>query len=314
MSFQQNHFARKLQAKKICAEPSRQWYRVVCEEHKGCQSDLEQSARQDPSDVLIHGILKTLTQRVESQLPTAFTYDIKRLRDLREDVQDSVYSRICLVVFNSFIFRRIGAQPHLQSIYHTLEVRLMAIVDKDMARSRGEMWQAQVEDLAMEITRAAYIVCGHAHYHIPDDDFEWTTICLQSAFASRYEFFADEMHTKLEQMTLHHASVFHEQSALQISEDQRQWQQTRQDKGLRGADTEDIARRVAHMGVLHWRVWAGLVYLSEGEDETMPEEENELRCHQSQDRPDTGDIVMGTRRESLAQQRSVVDDDGGGVG
>ena len=131
----------------------------------------------------------------------------------------------------------------------------------------------QTEAVAMEITRAAYVECGLKHYTIPDDDFKSTTEYLRQAFTPKsYGDLAYKLHVKLEQMTLTHASIFQEWSPLQISEAQKHWQQSRIDKSLWRADAEDVARRVAHIAVLHWNVWAELVYLEgEGEDRVTSE-------------------------------------------
>jgi hypothetical protein len=192
---------------------------------------------------------------------------------LQEDVQDILYLHICVHVFKGFIHQHFGDRELPPGAYKTLQWRIITIVENDSSGCRSESWQAQIEAVAMEITRAAYAECGLKHCTIPDDDFKSTTGYLRQTFTPKsYGNLAYKFHVKLEQMTLAHASTFQEWSPLRISEAQKHWQQSRLDKSLWRADAEDVARRVAHIAVLHWNVWAELVYLEgEGEDRAIGE-------------------------------------------
>jgi hypothetical protein len=120
----------------------------------------------------------------------------------------------------------------------------------------------------MEIIQAAHAEPARQHCTIPGDDIEHTTRDLRLAFENRFALTANRFHAKLEERTFAHAAIFQKQSPLQISEAQKRWQQRRHDEKLWRADIEDVARRVAHIAVLHWKIWAGLVYL-EGEEEAV---------------------------------------------
>ena len=188
------------------------------------------------------------------------------MNQIQEDVQDIIFLHICVHAFNSFTRSRFGNRMVPSRTYATLQRRITTIVENDDSGTRNDSWQAQIENVAMEITQAAYVECGHARLPIPDDDFEFTTRHLERAFSQNFGSLANELHAKLEEMTFTHASVFQDQSPLQISEAQKHWQQSRQENEIWRADPEDIARRIAHIAVLHWRVWAALVYLKGDED------------------------------------------------
>lgn len=227
---------------------------------------------------LIHGILKQCTHAEKiSKLPDTLAYDRLRIRQLQEDVQDLIYLRICVQVFRTFLRQRLDTVSQRPSA--TLQCRITTIIENDDSDSRHESWQAQIEDVAMEITRAAYADRGLQHCTIPGDDFEWTTTHLKGAFENEFGLLAKEFHAKLEARTFAYAAIFQKRSPLQISEAQKRWQQRRHENRLWRADLEDVARRVAHVAVLHWKIWAGLVYL-EGEEEevaedgSVPEDEN----------------------------------------
>jgi T-complex protein 11 len=200
------------------------------------------------------------------------------MRQLQEDIQDMVYLHICIQAFNSFLRQRFGTRIVALKTYATLQWRVTTIIENDESESRSESWQAQLGDVAMEITRFAYAECGLEDSEIPDDDFERTTRDLQGAFTHTFGSLANELHARLEERTFAHAAIFRERSPLQISEAQKQWQESRQDGKLWRADVEDVAKRAAHIAVLHWKIWAGLVYLEggrEGEEGGGEEEEEE---------------------------------------
>jgi hypothetical protein len=218
---------------------------------------------------LVHGILGHCTQKEEiSELPDTLDYDRLRMRQLQEDVHDIIYLHLCVQAFNNFIRKRLGNKMVPPKTYVTLQWRITTIIEKDNSESRIESWQAQIEDVSMEITRAAYVECGLEHCPIPDDDFEGTTRDLERSFTENFGLLAIELHAKLEQTTFVHVATFQDRSPLQISEAQKHWQQSRHERKLWRADVEDVARRVAHVAVLHWKVWAGLVYL-EGEEDRV---------------------------------------------
>ena len=171
----------------------------------------------------------------------------------------------------------------------------MTIVGKDTTQSRRELWETQIEDVAMEMTQAAYIVCELGNYQIPDEDYECAIGFLKQAFADKYDLVADAFHARLERMTFDHCAIFQDKTPLQMSEDQKQWEQARNDNKTWRADAEDIARRVAHMSVLHWRVWAGLVYLRDETDEMTREEDGEQAFPKAETRS-----LPSVRGENLA--------------
>jgi hypothetical protein len=318
ISFQRAYFGRKLQDGKIRHEASQRWYRKAQNDHQKCQPSTQQELKFEPLGALIHGILGQCTRQEKiTDLPVTLAYDRLRMERLQEDVQDIIYSHICVHVFKVFIREHFSDRELPAGTYKTLQWRIITIVENDGSGSRSESWQVQLEAVAMEITRAAYAECGFKHYTIPDDDFKSTTGYLRRAFTPKsYGILADKLHAKLEQMTFTHASVFQEWSPLQISEAQKHWQQSRLDKNLWRADAEDVARRVAHIAVLHWNVWAELVYLEgEGEDdvpgeamvpdENGPKEEDSIFSESKSD----GEIESGWTPPS--DQISFRDESGG---
>jgi hypothetical protein len=285
------------------------------DDHQKCQFKPEQRPAFEPLGALVHGILKQCTHHEKiSELPDTLAYDRLRIRQLQEDVHDLIYLHICIQVYTNFLRQRFGAVSRRTSA--TLECRITTIIENDDAESRNESWQAQITDVAMEITQAAYFERGLEPSMIPDDDFKCTTIRLKQAFENGFGLLANELHAKLEERTFAHAAIFQRQSPLQISEAQKRWQQSRHDDKLWRANIEDVARRVAHIAVLHWKIWAGLVYL-EGEEEeeaeggSMGEDENRLEGLDQISCESRNLVVMEPDWTPPIDELSTVDEGGG---
>lgn len=199
-------------------------------------------------------------------LPDTLAYDRLRIGQLQDDVQDIIHLHRCVQVFNLLCPHPRPRSVGPNAAVATLQCRLRTIIENDDSESRRESWLAQINDVAMEIARAASVERGSDDVRIPDHEFKRTTRDLEQAFTYDSGSLANDLHTKLEERTVAYARTFQKQSPLQISEAQKHWQQSRQERKLWRADVEDMARRLAHIAVLHWKIWADLVYMN-GEDE-----------------------------------------------
>lgn len=270
IAFQQGYFGRKLRAGKIKTKASQDWYRKAQSDHKKCELANEQGPKFEPLGALIHAILGQCTQQKEvSELLDTLIYDRRRIEQLQEDVHDIIYLNMCVQAFNQLILFRFGTRTVRPRTYEILQWRINTIVE-----ARNVSWKAQIENVAMEITRAAYVTCSQ-DFPIPNTDFNLTTNLVELLFNEKFSSVAGDLHTELEQMTFTHASIFQDRSPLQISDMQKQWQEWRDDNMRLPADPEDVARRIAHIAVLHWWVWAGLAYLNE-EESTADDERSTI--------------------------------------
>jgi hypothetical protein len=221
---------------------------------------------------LIQGIIATLFATPGAcVLPRSFQFDLKRIERLRTDTQDLIHLRTGLVVFDELRFWLARGQPvsSFTNDYAELQSRLLAIVDEQP--DDGDPWQTSIADVSLEITRAACTLCGHSEVVIPD---RW----IQSTFLRLTELLSrqtpesiliwESLQEQLTSRTIHHAQVFHEMTPLAVSEAQQQWQQQQEQKNTfrPPPDVEDIARRLAHVGILHWNIWANLVYLDDAKE------------------------------------------------
>jgi T-complex protein 11 len=204
-------------------------------------------------------------------LPRSFQFDLKRLERLRTDMQDLIHLKMGLVVFDELRFWLAPRQPVslYTNGYIELQSRLLAIVDEQP--DDGDPWQTSLADVSLEITRAACTFCGHSEVAIPDCLIQSTFLRLNELLSGQTPestLIWESLQEQLTSRTIHHAQVFNEMTPLAVSEAQQQWQQQQEQKTTFRPlpDVEDIARRLAHVGILHWKIWANLVYLDDAED------------------------------------------------
>lgn len=193
-------------------------------------------------------------------------------------MEDLVHLKVALLVFDdlrSWLAPGQGASASSET-YAELQARILAIVDERLYE--GEPWQACSADVALEITRAAWAISGHSQMAVPDRLIQCTRQRFDSTISGQTAQSVQIWESVQEDLTnraIRHAQIFNDMTPLAIADAQHQWQQLQERKPcLRPlAEVEDISRRVAHLGILHWKIWANLVYLKDGE-EGFPELES----------------------------------------
>ena len=269
--FQQDFFAKRIIDGKVGPESCRDWYDRARQRHLSWSNSFSTPTNEDGYASLIYGMIASFfAVPSTSALPKSFLYDLKRLEQLRVDTHDLRHLRTGLVVFDELHSWLGSGQPTSVSseVYTQLQSRILAIVDEQT--EVGDPWQISSADVALEITRAAYAFCGHSRVVVPDCLIQ-STLCrmidLVSGHTSQGMFIWESLQEDLTFKAIHHAQIFNDMTPLAVSNAQQQWQQQReQQTSFRPLpEVEDVARRVAHVGILHWKIWANLVYLDDGE-------------------------------------------------
>ena len=260
ITFQQAYFRRRISEGKLIVEPCIEWFASVQAQHQGCPGTKTELRS---LDAVVHGLVR-LCARPET-IPNTFFYDRHRIRQLREDMEVIIHLDVCSRVFSSIVCGITGRQISFATeFYFTLQWRILAIVgDSDASNPEQNCWQSHTESVAMEIARAAHLSCGKA-LPVSDVVFGHTIQCLLMGFTQKYEAMSSEREIEIERTAYEMAHIFEGMSALAMAEAQRQWQHDSQRKkqSRHLPDSNDVARRLAHIATLHWQVWANL-YLDE---------------------------------------------------
>ncbi len=269
--FQQEFFAKRIMDGKVGSQSCRDWYDRARQRHMWWSKAFSTPMNKDAYASLVYGIIDSFfAVPSTSALPKSFLYDLKRLEQLRVDTRDLGHLRTSLVVFDELRSWLGSNQPPSVSseVYTQFQSRILAIVDE--RTEDGDRWQISSANVALEITRAAYALCGHSKVVVPDCLIQ-STLCrmndLISGHTSQGMFIWESLQEDLTFKAIHHAQMFNDMTPLAMLNAQQQWQQQREQRtSFRTLpEVEDIARRVAHVGILHWKIWANLVYLDDGE-------------------------------------------------
>ena len=273
VAFQQEFFRSRMGHRSRQAEEARRWYRMALERHQQRQVD-GTTPRSLPLAVLAHGMLEgSLSQ--DLQLPGTMAYDHKRFREIRVDMQDLIHLNISLSVFDELVCELLASNSNasllpgiverqVKEMRFRLRYRIMDITDGN-PEDVPQIWLQYSEAIALEITRAAFHICVGPGLAIPAYMASNTSQKLASRFEAEHQNqqLARKLAGAIELKAHNYAKKFQNMTTLAISHEQKQWQQfrARRNSWRLLPDAEDIARRLAHIASIHWRVWADLVYL-----------------------------------------------------
>jgi len=228
-------------------------------------------------DALTHAILRDLLFcSSATNLTSTFYLDLDRLRTIRVDMHNVICHKVCGDVLVQLLGP--GAWRHeVPKALTALRASLTAIVG-----SQG-LWTEQVENIAVEIVRLVFTLEGRTHPYDADlirlaeqklqEDLEPNS----QAFCLHAQDMLDRLLPKTKECVNAHcrlpaielqdalvpplpaASSTHAFGMGAVCEPVA---------ATRSSDPDiDLVRRFSHVIVLHWQVWADLVYLVEPEPE-----------------------------------------------
>lgn len=190
--------------------------------------------------------------------PGTLAHDIDRLMGLKWELHLLLYRRACFQACEATVRASGGTVPLLPEVYQRLWTCIEAVLDAEKT-SRTPSINNRAP--ALEIVREACRVCNRTA--LPDQDllsFAESHIytCMDAEYgdSQRHRFGLGKQLTDFMIVEVQHLKRM---TPLQMLDYVSQKPQDR------GADEEQrrlssIARRLAHVSVLHWRVWAPILY------------------------------------------------------
>ncbi|OKL58995.1 hypothetical protein UA08_05665 [Talaromyces atroroseus] len=267
--FLQDYFSRRINSDKLKIEKVKSWYQAV--RQRMSQPTKECANRSFfPLSVLLHGLCELLLCSDPDEhvkFPETFTFDLRRLWQLRSQVQNIIDVYVCWSILGSLIEGICPKYSYSPNMHSSFVMRISALMEED-----GENPQTKTSDLgtrlpndsciAMEIARTICVAIGQAD-EVSDDILEQVEELMKKSFTNhssvQLQLVRDCVHQQLLQATCEIAQRYLTMSPLEICESQRR-------QAYLQSPTSDfgfIATKLAHIGVLHWRVWAPLVYTNE---------------------------------------------------
>lgn len=237
-----------------------------------------------PIAVLFRGLSDLLLQFDNPRaFPKTFQFDSGRLWQLRSDLQNMINLDICWYIFDVYVQNQQGYMPSQGETYATFRSRIWPLLEEnDDGYREASRWQGSISSVALEIARMASVVC-HRDDMVCDSVISQIERALEwhlSHESNVFQLFQTAAREKLLESTFTFAKKYLHMSPLAICESQRPLQsQYAASVSQRHMDMEFIAMRLAHMGVLHWRVWAPILYTRDENSDTRATDDNPDMTH-----------------------------------
>lgn len=194
----------------------------------------------------------------DDYLPPTFTLDYARIRSLQTQFQNLIDRAACLRTFEAML-KRLGCNAAIPASFNNDLFACISTLTIDQP-NRTE----QIPDIALQVVSRAYKVCKIQQ--LPSStDLGFAERHLQQNFERTNNNFSDlerSLGDQLLHLTEQEISIISNFSPVQIV---NHYQPRSSNKPLAKRVTIEsellsIAQKIAHITVLHWRVWAPLIY------------------------------------------------------
>jgi hypothetical protein len=283
VNFEKHHHLDRLVShrSRVNIDAAQTWYSRARWEFSD-QYSTQPRNQQAQLDVFIRAVIAQLFNRNgRPEFPETFYLDQDRLRSLRAEIEDLIHMEVCMDAFVVFL-KQFGYEgfisPQTRQQLHT---SLLAVMGNAMGHG-SHQWVMNSEALSLEILRQASVVANqpqtfsldalsHANellLHMFYNSFNTHNPRLEAILLNRV-MTCTERHTKSTAMDLFnnlvpagsittptlptHFSHLTSLSNHTLNPETARWQ--------------DIANRITHIVVLHWRVWERIAYVQEDDSE-----------------------------------------------
>lgn len=234
---------------------------------------------------MFHGLTELLLQFPKpTEFPETFLFDSDRLWQLRTGLQNLINLDVSWYIFESYVHAQKRYLSAPAETYATFRTRIGALMEENTEeRGSSPQWTKTVRSIALEMARFASAACCGDASGISDDVLQPIEAALEwhlSNESDLFRYFQNAMREKLLTSTMVLTKRYLSLSPLSICESQRGGSHTTSPltptatMSQQQFDIERVAMRLSHMGVLHWRVWAPLLYVRES---LSPEDVLELQ-------------------------------------
>ncbi|KAI0518350.1 camp-mediated signaling protein Sok1 [Xylaria bambusicola] len=191
----------------------------------------------------------------------------------------------------------VKSQEELRSRSQELYDSLVALVQSSTTSSRASRWRAMNDSLALQIFRFTNASTDmlesfekSLNMHVGDvrSPTDGSETPYSALFQSVEDVFRDRLRAELQQRVkdlkgLTGVNLFSVATGGRLQGHNRSWDISRdsvrdgeRDSSTRGtreeAGVDDMAIRLAHMGLIHWRVWSQLVYVSDVDNDVLDDD------------------------------------------
>jgi hypothetical protein len=289
VGFEQNYYKHRIEAGNIATAAAQNWF----DESKVADVDTV------PRHALAHFVTRFCQSLVlpKPKMPETFKLDLDRLVNLRQDVHGLVYTAICTRSLAQLMQTVKRNSQHQRRANKYINEVLPILVGRQPDANR---WVSLIGTIAPELVRAALgeftaderaapIMSSTPARGVNPDSFikaieshlnfafiqgsQYFTRALTEQHRIFHERVTDLVVTNMNASIQELVDIFVARPAFSYIMDAKKQKKFDAQKFLAPPTTsldpvEEIAKRAAHMAILHWRVWADLVYVPQPQQTT----------------------------------------------
>ncbi|KAF1976024.1 hypothetical protein BU23DRAFT_457291 [Bimuria novae-zelandiae CBS 107.79] len=264
------------QRAKVNVDAAQKWWAGVVRDlqlhHTSATRDIARAKLESFS----HAVTSSLSSRNSQQeLPDTFYLDSDRLRALRLEIEDLTHFEICFTMFNQ-LRKDLG---HYGTVLNDSKSRLRSSLAAILGENVGhgsQTWMNNSESLSLEIYRQAHAIAGrpptfnHCVLHNTNE-------CLRTLFYSTFSSHAVTLEAVLLPQVLTCVSKHYNGSPTELynslvatplpnstpsfiplppTVDTFSFCNNTPQERL-----TDLSKRISHIVLLHWRIWANIAYV-----------------------------------------------------
>lgn len=266
---------------KVNFEAAQRWWAAIVQGPQVLHAPTRKLMSRPGLDMFAQAIVAhAFSWKPRQELPDTFYLDYDRLRVLKSEIEDLVHFEICFSMSDE-LRKELGHDVALSNAArHRLRTSLIAIMGESMGHG-PQAWLYNSESLSLEIYRQAQVTAGRSpafEHH----SLQATNEYLRSLFDKTFTSHASTLeaillpqvlssihkHNNSSPTELYNSLVTSPPSTstspfiqvLPSSDTFSFYNNTPQDR------LSDIARRISHIVLLHWRIWAPITYV---QDDTL---------------------------------------------
>lgn len=253
------HFQQKMFLSRLPQEPNlRNAYAWISP--PDMTEDQDKRANVPSMDIFLRGVVDLVATHCLS-LPATFEYDFERLRVLQTDFQTCLKKAACRQIFIDTLRVLDRHQPSPPDHCENPADRISTFASGlNLAHNPSN----HIQDIALEIVSEAYKACGTPT--LPSEALLATTeLHLRSAWDPKSPAFATQatiLGNELSDLVHDIAASVADLTPLQLLHHLNPLHPSAPQPDQRSTPL-DLARRIAHIAILHWRVWAPILYLQQ---------------------------------------------------
>ncbi|KAI9829214.1 MAG: hypothetical protein M1826_005809 [Phylliscum demangeonii] len=279
LNFEQHLFLRRIELGRLDARDARRWYareQRTAVAHVDGGECRESSVDGRAVAVFVHGVANAVVRSADLALPDTFGLDLERLHGVQLDVHHTIMLEICVRVFESWATGARGAnglgEGVAADVLHALRLAIISLVEEDADEDGGlARWRPPMGAIALEIGRRLHQL--RSDPSCPEEqlieDIEARLGRDLAIDSGTWHEEAERVRQELVRLSVTPTTKFLALPFLTVADltatgahEAAGSVRTTSFAGL----LAEVARRLAHVAALHWRVFGPLVYMRPDDD------------------------------------------------